>query len=190
MRQCKLRKLYKNPLAFSLVELAVVIALMSILAAAVMPAIKKGLTETTDAELTTYFDAVRSQMGLIKTTYDNATKVGNTPRLAGYDLSTARGMQECLRSANNHSDLFDIEVTTINEAPDPYNYNYIDTIVICVQFYVKNATTPITNSAGLPCSPEQAVSGVEPYRCQVTRLWYVKKDVKNKIFKQGGIKTT
>lgn len=189
MKMCKLRRVFKSPLGFTLVELALVIALMGILAAAVTPAIRSGIKKTTDEQLIAYFDDVRKQVGYIRTKYNDATKVGETPRVAGYSLATARGMQELLRSSNNHTDVFDIEVTTISDAPDPNMYNYIDTIVVCVQFYAKGSSTPMVNAQGNPCSPEQAVGGVSPYSCKVVRIWYIKKDKKDKEFRAGGAVT-
>ena len=44
-----------------------------------------------------------------------------------------------------------------------------------MQFYAKDATTPIVNAKGVPCSPEQAVSGVKAYSCKLVNLWYIKK---------------
>jgi len=162
-------------LAFTLVELVVVIALMAILAGLVTPTIRSLSTQTADSELTAYAKNVKKQIDYIITTYNTAIPSGETPRMAGYNLSTARGMQECLRSSNNYSATYDIELTTVSDAPDPHNYNYIDTIVISVQFYAKDATTPLVNAKGIPCSPEQAVGGAAAYSCRLVNLWYVKK---------------
>ena len=188
MKYSSLRKRFKNPLAFTLVELVVVIALLAILASAITPSLRKLQTNKTDQQLQECFKNVQKQAGLIKTTYNNAMKNGEVPRIAGYNLTTAKGIQECLRSSNNDSATYDIEVTTISDTPDPNLYNYIDTIVVCVQFYTKtNTTTPICNDKGVPCSPEQATSGVVPYSISVVRIWYVRIDMKSRVILSGGV---
>ena len=188
MRHLRLRKLFKNPLAFSLVELVLVVALMALLASAIVPSIKKSMVTTTEKELTSYFTLVEYQAGSIVTTYNQAMTDGITPVLAGYSLTSARGMQECLRSANNHSDVYDVEVCTVYEEPDTSLYNFIDTIVVCVQFYRYNPSDiyhPIllVNKKGLACSPEQAVNG-SPDFCDVLAVWYIKKGTEQ-IYKYG-----
>lgn len=184
MKQCRLYKICKNTGAFTMVELVLVIALMAILAAAVVPTINASIGSTSDKERTACFENVRKQAGLIGRTYNTAMAEGSTPKLGGYNLSTARGMQECMRSANNNADIYDVEVTTVNSAPDPANYNYIDTIVVCIQFYTKSDVL-IKNAKGVACSPEFAAAGVTAYKCEVLNIWYVKKD-SDTIFTQGG----
>lgn len=185
MRQLKLYKRLNNPLAFTLVELIIIVALMAILAAAVTPAIRNNINKTSDVELAKCFALVRNQAGRIRNTYNTAIQKGEMPRLGGYNLNSARNMQECLRAANNRPDLYDIEVTTLTTDPDLYSYNYIDTIVVSVQFYTVDDKL-IKNSKGLPCSPEQATGGLVAYSCKIDKIWYIKKDDKTGFFKQGG----
>jgi type II secretory pathway pseudopilin PulG len=178
----------KNPLAFTMVELILVMALMAILAATVIPIINNNSMQTKDSARDTYYSNIKKQAKLLQTTYNDAKKAGQTPRLAGYDLSTARGMQECMRAANNNADVYEIEFTTVNEKPDPNSYNNIDTIVICVQFFAKGSTEPIINSNGVPCSPEQAAKGEIAYSCRIMKVYYIKVDEKtHTIYKQGGL---
>ena len=189
MNQLRLRKIFKNPLAFSLVELVLVVALMALLASLIVPSISKSMVSTTDTQLSKYFELVRYQAGSIRKAYNNALIDGTTPVIAGYSLTTARGMQECLRSANNYSDLFDIEVCTVYEEPDISLYNFIDTIVVCIQFFRDNPTDPanpilLVNKKGIACLPEQAVNGAPDY-CDVMMLWYIKKG-SDRIYKTGG----
>lgn len=190
MKTTTLRKRLHNPLGFTLVELMLVIALMAILAGLVTPALRNVSSQNSEKELKAYFQNVQRQVGLIRTTYNNAMANGDTPRLAGYNLTSARGMQECLRSSNNNSGIYDIELTTISDAPDPNNYNYIDTIVVCVQFYAKDSTTPIVNAKGIPCSPEQAINGEVAVKVVVVKLWYIKIDMKSRYYLVGGALNT
>ena len=185
MKRCRLYKRLRNPKAFTLVELVLVIALMAILSAAVLPSVTNRLNTANDEDLNYYFETVQYQVGTIRTTYNDAMQEGQTPVLAGYFLTTARNIQECLRAANNHSKVFDIEVRTVNVAPDPNDYNYIDTIVVCIQFYTKDKKL-IVNGKGVACSPEQATNGAVAYSCKVVKIWYVKKDLKSRIYRQGG----
>lgn len=184
MRLRRFRKILRNTLAFTMIELVMVVALMAILAAALVPTIRSSATSTSDKQRTTCFQDVRKQTGLVVRTYNTAMAAGNVPRLGGYNLTSARGMQECLRAANNHPDIYDIELTTVNKAPEPTEYNYIDTIVICIQFKTKSDVL-IKNAQGIACSPEFATAGTQSYKCEAVNLWYVKKD-SDTIFKTEG----
>ena len=187
MKMTTLRKRFRNPMAFTLIELILVITLMAILAGLVTPALRNSIKKTSDSELKAYAQEVEKQISYVIKTYNTETPKGETPRLAGYNLTTARGMQECLRSANNFSGIYDIELTTIGDAPDPNLYNYIDTIVISVQFFTaENDITPIVNAKGLPCSPEQAVGGAKAYTCKLINLWYIKKGAGSILYATNG----
>ena len=175
MKNSRLYKICRNAMAFTMVELVLVIALMAILAAAVVPAMNTRFGEASDAQRKTYYDNLVKQVDQMVTTYNTATQQGLTPKLAGYDISSARGMQECLRAANNHADVYDIELTTIASTPDKENYNYIDTIVVCIQFRTKSGSL-IMNSQGKACSPEQASGTVVPWSCAKVNVWYIKKN--------------
>ena len=89
-------------------------------------------------------------------------------------------MQECLRSANTQSELYDIVVTTVSSAPNTAYFNYIDTMVVCIQFFGETMsgsdlliTCDTASEHNVPCSPEFGDKGVVPKKCKLMDTWYI-----------------
>lgn len=185
---------FRSALGFTLVELIIVIAILAIMAAVVVPTFANLRKKTQEDELKRYLADVKIQVAAMKEAYNNALKNEETPRFAGYNISTARGMQECLRGSNNRAEEYDIVVTTISGEPDTVLYNYIDTIVICVQFFWLTADGNyelIVDANGNPCSPEFSKENVVVKRCDFgsddsgVYAWYIHVDGDTSTVKKG-----
>lgn len=171
MKQLRLYKICKNKLAFSLIELVVVVSLIAILAATVVPVVRSNQDSVSAEQWTVYWETFEEQVKHMGDVFNNAKTEGDTARIGGYSLETARGWQACLRAFNNNDNLYEIEVTTSSTTPRVAYYKYIDTFVVCVNYY--NGTTLIKNSNGA-CSPEKAENGVLATKCKIIKIWWIK----------------
>ena len=178
----RMRKIFRSTLGFSLVELIMVIAIMAIIASVVVPTFFSLRASATENEKHGYYNDVVDQARAMVAAYNSALADGETPRLAGYNITTARAMQEFLRSANNRPETYDVVVVTKEIASADYasNFNYIDTIVLCIQFYGPNArneqqliTRDISaTNKNVPCSPEYGDKGISPTSCTLVSANY------------------
>ena len=178
----RLSRLHRMHKGFTLIELVMVIALLAIMAAVVVPtfaSIRSSISEETKQQ---YYNTVCNQAKAMCDAYNTSLSAGDIPRMAGYNISTALAMQEFLNSANNNGERYEIVVVTKEYETSDYaaNFNYVDTIVLCIQFYGKDnsdqsvlITRDLSDSVkNVPCSPEAGDKNIAPVRCELVSVHY------------------
>lgn len=135
----RLRKICRNKLAFTLVELIVVVAIMALIVGLAVPNLRALDKKRSYDDFSANLSDVLGQADMIVTAFNNWKNSNDRHAwIGGYRVDNPQGMLECLRSENDYGNLFDIELTYDATAPDKAKYNYRDVIIVCVQFYENN----------------------------------------------------
>ena len=132
----RLKKICRNKLAFSLVELVVVLAIMALIIGLAVPNLRALDKKRDYDDFSANLEDVLQQANTIVNAF-NTYKETNARHawVGGYRVETPRGMLDCLRTENDYGNLFDIEISFSATAPDKSKYNYRDVIIVCIQFY-------------------------------------------------------
>ncbi len=166
----RLSKALRNAKGFTLVELVVVIAVMAIIAAVAVPTFGSFTKGRKTEDYKTDLADVLTQAAIVVGAFNASVEQDNPAWVGGYRVDTPQGMQECLRAENNYGHLYDVVIVfNPNVIPDINQYNYKDTIVVCVQFKTAQSGDVVTVDGVPSFDPERA------RYAQVLGGWYVVK---------------
>lgn len=167
----KLRKLFKSKLGFTLVELLVVIAMMAALAAIAVPSIASMQTKDDEDFWASSCKTVYNNAYTVVKAYNEALAEGRVAKIAGYNIESPVGMQQCLRTENNHASDYEIAVVLSADPPSGSDYAACDTVVVCIQF-IDHDGAVLVNNDGQPIFPA-ASKRDQIAGAQLVCVWYM-----------------